>query len=124
MICIVAHSCTWNVFTLDDLFSSLEVDEKDEDDIISRGIYSTTPLVSPYYSEDDPLDNEALYSSLCALRRAHTSPPPVVASDDVKGLSCAELFSPAEVTDGEKEDTDLESIVYQGLHKLFALLPF
>ena len=100
---------------LDDLFASLDTDKHSS---------HPAPLVSPYSEDGDPLDSDGLYAALCALRRAHTLPPPASASDDIKSLSRAELFSPVEETDEEKEDTDLEGVVSQGLRRLFALLPF
>ncbi|TCD69941.1 hypothetical protein EIP91_005530 [Steccherinum ochraceum] len=81
-----------------------------------------TLLLSPYNEDDsDPLDSDALYNALCALRKAHAVSETASVVSRTSGSS-GTLFSSVE-EEGGVVDSDLETLGTWGLGRLLDMLP-
>ncbi|KAL4241771.1 hypothetical protein ABKN59_000856 [Abortiporus biennis] len=73
-------------------------------------------LLSPYC--EDPVDCDALYSGLCAVRKAHTR----VRSDDLRGrVTAGGLFSSNDI--GIDEELECGGMIYDSLRRMIEILP-
>ena len=89
---------------------------------IATAFMQPPPMLLSPYSEDNPLDSDALYNALCALRNSKSQSEG--GSEPVSGgvgPSCG-LFSSVE-EEGGVVDSDLETLGTRGLGRLLDMLP-
>ncbi|OBZ78792.1 hypothetical protein A0H81_00850 [Grifola frondosa] len=78
-------------------------------------------LLSPYSEHGDPLDDEALYHALCALREAHSHPLSADLSEESAALD--ELFCPWKESDDKDVEFDgWEALVFRGVSRIMDFL--